>query len=95
MRAVPAVDASVALDTMAFSQWLQFILIPRVRAIIAQRGQFPPRSQVGAITPEQRKQIISASVLAGHYEKAVDRESHRGANTKFAKRMAHDGDEVA
>src|SRR5205809_3261390 len=35
----------------------------------------PPRSQVGAITPEQRKQIISASVLAGHYEKAVDRES--------------------
>jgi DNA helicase HerA-like ATPase len=35
----------------------------------------PPRSQVGAITPDQRKQIISSSVLAGHYEKAVDRES--------------------
>ena len=35
----------------------------------------PPRSQVGAITPEQRKQIIDSSVLAGHYEKAVDRES--------------------
>jgi hypothetical protein len=35
----------------------------------------PPRSQVGAITADQRKQIISSSVLAGHYEKAVDRES--------------------
>jgi DNA helicase HerA-like ATPase len=35
----------------------------------------PPRSQVGAITPEQRKQIINSSVLAGHYEKAIDRES--------------------
>jgi hypothetical protein len=35
----------------------------------------PPRSQVGAITPDQRKQIIDSSVLAGHYEKAVDRES--------------------
>ncbi len=35
----------------------------------------PPRSQVGAITPDQRKQIISSSVLAGHYENAVDRES--------------------
>jgi hypothetical protein len=35
----------------------------------------PPRSQVGAITPEQRKQIIDSSVLAGHYEKAIDRES--------------------
>ncbi len=32
-------------------------------------------SQVGAITPDQRKQIIESSVLAGHYEKAVDRES--------------------
>lgn len=35
----------------------------------------PPRSQVGAITPEQRKQIIGSSNVAGHYEKAVDRES--------------------
>jgi hypothetical protein len=35
----------------------------------------PPRSQVGAITPDQRKQIISSSIISGHYEKAVDRES--------------------
>jgi DNA helicase HerA-like ATPase len=35
----------------------------------------PPRSQVGAITPDQRKQIIDSSVLAGHYEQAIDRES--------------------
>ncbi len=35
----------------------------------------PPRSQIGAITPEQRKQVIQTSNIAGHYEKAVDRES--------------------
>jgi len=35
----------------------------------------PPRSQLGAITAEQRKQVISSSVIAGHYEKAIDRES--------------------
>jgi len=35
----------------------------------------PPRSQVGAITPEQRRQIIQSSSIAGHYEKVVDRES--------------------
>ena len=35
----------------------------------------PPRSQVGAITPEQRKQTIGSSAVAGHYEKAIDRES--------------------
>ena len=37
-----------AMDTMAFSQWLQFIFIPRVKEIIAAGGQFPSESQVGA-----------------------------------------------
>ena len=36
-----------ALDTMAYSQWLQFIFVPRVQAIIDQRGQFPKQSNVG------------------------------------------------
>lgn len=36
-----------AMDTMAFSQWLQFILIPRVRSIIEQKGDFPLDSMVG------------------------------------------------
>ncbi len=36
------------MDTMAFSQWLQFIFIPRVRQIVAERGQFPERSMVAA-----------------------------------------------
>ncbi len=40
--------AAFAGDTMAFPQWLQFIFIPNVRAIIAQQGKFPASSQVGA-----------------------------------------------
>jgi hypothetical protein len=35
----------------------------------------PPHSHVGAITPDQRANIIQTSDIAGHYEKAVDRES--------------------
>ena len=35
-------------DTMSFYQWLQFVLIPRIRGVVAQRGKFPARSQVGA-----------------------------------------------
>ncbi len=35
----------------------------------------PPQGKIGAITPEQRQQIIQQSVLYGHYEKEVDRES--------------------
>jgi uncharacterized protein len=35
----------------------------------------PPHSQIGPITPEQRKQLMQSSVVAGVYENAVDRES--------------------
>lgn len=35
----------------------------------------PPASRVGPITPQERQQIIQKSVLFGHYEKQVDRES--------------------
>ncbi|MEO7653971.1 MAG: YqcC family protein [Bryobacteraceae bacterium] len=37
-----------ALDTMAFSQWLQFVFSPRVREIVADRGAFPRSSMVAA-----------------------------------------------
>lgn len=35
----------------------------------------PPASRVGPITQEERQKVIQGSVLCGHYEKAVDRES--------------------
>jgi uncharacterized protein len=35
----------------------------------------PPHGQIGPITPDQRKSLIKSSVLAGHYEELVDRES--------------------
>jgi uncharacterized protein YqcC (DUF446 family) len=37
-----------AMDTMAFSQWLQFIFVPRVNQIIESGEQFPTHSSVGA-----------------------------------------------
>jgi uncharacterized protein YqcC (DUF446 family) len=33
--------------TMAFEQWLQFVLLPRVRDIIASEDDFPEESEVG------------------------------------------------
>jgi uncharacterized protein len=44
-------------------------------AVVERAKIVPPRSQVGAITPDQRKQINSSSALSGHYEKTDDRES--------------------
>jgi uncharacterized protein YqcC (DUF446 family) len=34
-------------DTMTLYQWLQFVLLPRVREIVAERGDFPQSSSVG------------------------------------------------
>jgi DNA helicase HerA-like ATPase len=35
----------------------------------------PPSSRIGPITPDERKALIGSSVVAGVYEKAVDRDS--------------------
>lgn len=35
------------MDTMPFSTWLQFVLIPRVKDIIESHGEFPTSSSVG------------------------------------------------
>jgi uncharacterized protein YqcC (DUF446 family) len=37
-----------AMDTMAFSQWLQFVFVVRVNELVESGGPFPTRSQVGA-----------------------------------------------
>ena len=40
------VTTAFGQGSMAFEQWLQFIFLPRVREIIAERGRFPNQSQV-------------------------------------------------
>jgi DNA helicase HerA-like ATPase len=35
----------------------------------------PPASRIGPATPEERKQVMRSSLVAGQYEQSVDRES--------------------
>jgi DNA helicase HerA-like ATPase len=51
----------------------------------------PAGGQIGPITPEQRQAIIKASILFGHYEQAIDRES---AYEILKKRSEQAGGEV-
>jgi DNA helicase HerA-like ATPase len=75
-RQNPKLKAETVLTQLAVGEALVSMLDENGSPQIVERAKIlPPRSQIGAITPEQRKQIISASVLAGHYEKEVDRES--------------------
>src|SRR5207249_7022252 len=75
-RQNPKLKTQEVLTQLAVGEALVSMLDENGTPEIVERARIvPPRSQVGAITPEQRKQIISSSILAGHYEKAVDRES--------------------
>jgi DNA helicase HerA-like ATPase len=75
-RQNPKLKVETVLTELAVGEALVSMLDEKGSPQIVERAKIvPPRSQVGAITPEQRKQIISSSVLAGHYEPAVDRES--------------------
>ena len=75
-RQNPKFKVETVITELAVGEALVSMLEENGSPQIVERAKIvPPRSQIGAITPEQRKQIISASVLAGHYEKAVDRES--------------------
>src|SRR3989442_6301 len=75
-RQNPKLKVDRVLTELAVGEALVSMLEENGSPQIVERAKIvPPRSQIGAITPEQRKQIISASIVAGHYEKAVDRES--------------------
>jgi DNA double-strand break repair helicase HerA and related ATPase len=75
-RQNPKLKVETVLSELAVGEALVSMLDKNGTPQIVERAKIaPPRSQVGAITPDQRKQIIASSVLAGHYEKAVDRES--------------------
>ncbi len=43
--------------------------------IVERAWILPPQSQIGPITPEQRRTLLASSLVAGQYEKTVDRES--------------------
>jgi DNA helicase HerA-like ATPase len=75
-RQNPKLKVETVLTELGVGEALVSMLDEEGKPGIVDRARIiPPRSQVGAITPEQRKQIIQSSSIAGHYEKMVDRES--------------------
>ena len=75
-RQNPKLKTETALTELAVGEALVSMLDENGSPQIVERAKIvPPRSQVGAITADQRKEIIASSIIAGHYEKAIDRES--------------------
>ncbi len=76
MRANPKLDIEAAITELAVGEALVSFLDAKGRPSVTERVfVIPPGSQIGPITPEQRKALIAGSLVAGVYEKAVDRES--------------------
>jgi uncharacterized protein len=76
LRANPKVDVEKAIGELAVGEALVSFLDEKGQPGIVERAfVLPPKSQIGPIAPDVRAQIISRSVLYGHYEKAIDRES--------------------
>lgn len=76
MRENPNFKTADAITQLAVGEALVSVLekggVPSIteRVLIT-----PPSTQIGPISPEQRKNIIQSSIIYGHYEKAVDSES--------------------
>ncbi|MDP1704859.1 MAG: DUF853 domain-containing protein [Sulfurimicrobium sp.] len=75
-RANPGLDVEAAITELGVGEALVSLLDEKGRPHPVERALIvPPRSQLGPITPEQRQAIIKQSVIYGHYEAEVDRES--------------------
>jgi DNA helicase HerA-like ATPase len=76
MRPNPGLDIEAAITELAVGEALISFLDEKGRPSITQRVYVvPPGSQIGPITAAQRQQLMQQSLVAGVYEKAVDRES--------------------
>jgi len=76
MRPQPGLDIEAAITELAVGEALVSLLDEKGRPGITQRAfVVPPGSLIGPVTPAQRQAAIAQSIVAGVYEKAVDRES--------------------
>ena len=76
MRQNPRLDITTAITELAVGEALVSLLDDKGRPGVTERVYvLPPASQIGPITPEQRKTLLANSIVAGVYEKTLDRES--------------------
>jgi len=76
MRANPKLNSEKAILELGVGEALISLLDEKGTPGITQRAfVLPPVSQIGPITPDERRNFLATSLVAGVYEKAVDRES--------------------
>jgi uncharacterized protein len=93
-RPNPKVDVGKAILELGTGEALISFLDEKGQPSVVERALvLPPGSQIGPITPDERQQIVRQSLVYGHYEKVVDRESAYEmikARTEAAARQAEE-----
>ena len=75
-RANPEVDVATAITELSVGEALVSFLDDKGTPSMVERAfVIPPHSHIGPVSPEQRQQLLSNSLVAGQYETVVDRES--------------------
>ncbi|MGA8008315.1 MAG: helicase HerA-like C-terminal domain-containing protein [Thiomonas sp.] len=76
MRPNPGLDVAQAITELAVGEALVSLLDDKGRPTPTERvWMMAPGSRIGPINPEERKVLMQGSLVAGVYEKSVDRES--------------------
>ncbi len=76
MRANPKLDVQTAITELGVGEALISFLDDKGRSSITERVfVLPPGSRIGPINADERKALQASSLVAGVYEKTVDRES--------------------
>jgi uncharacterized protein len=76
MRANPAVNTETAITELSVGEALISLLDEKGRPSMVERAAiFPPATRIGPLSEAERTAIIKASVIYGHYETVIDRES--------------------
>jgi len=75
-RANPQLNVEAAIMELGVGEALVSVLDKKgVPSVVERAWVRPPRSRLQPLSDGERAAVISTSLLAGHYEKAVDRES--------------------
>lgn len=75
-RANPGVDVATVITELGVGEALVSFLDEQGRPTPVERAFVcPPQSRIGPATEAERSQMINSSLLFGHYEKSLDRES--------------------
>ncbi len=76
MRANPTLDTATAITELSVGEALISLLDDKGRPSMVERAFIlPPATRIGPVSDAERAAIIQSSVIFGHYEPAIDRES--------------------